>query len=385
MNAVIAIDSFKGSLSSLEAGKAVQRGIYKVFPHAQTQVFPVADGGEGTVDALVSGMKGRFEAVTAKDPLGREILCRYGIVGKTAILEMSATAGLTLLKIEERNPMYTTTYGVGQMILDAAQKGCRDFLIGIGGSATNDCGVGMLQALGFSFLDETGKKVPFGAAGVGKIRTICKDYVSQIIKECRFRIACDVDNPLCGERGCSAVYGPQKGADVSCVETMDSYLSAFSALCQKEYPNADPNLPGAGAAGGLGFAFAAFLDGKLLTGIELVLDLLHLEEQIQKADVVITGEGRLDRQTLMGKAPMGIAALAAKYKKPVIAFAGSVDESVQDWKKHGFVACVASWYGQCSLAEAMKEENAAQFLEDAAERVFQTIKDKKCQEKGNVL
>ncbi|MBE6944065.1 MAG: glycerate kinase [Ruminococcaceae bacterium] len=377
MRVVIAIDSFKGSLTSLEAGRAAEKGFLQVFPEGNAQIFPIADGGEGTVAALVPGMGGRFEKVVVKDPLGRDIEAVYGIVGGTAIMEMSAAAGLPLLKKEERNPMRTTTYGVGQMILDAAEKGCRDFLIGIGGSATNDCGVGMLQALGFSFQDENGEEVPCGAAGVGKIRQIQKDRGNPILKECRFRIACDVDNPLCGDRGCSAIYGPQKGADADCVREMDGYLSAFAALCKKMYPDIDPDMPGAGAAGGLGFGFAAFLGGELTPGIQLVLDMLRLEDHIREADVVVTGEGRLDYQTLMGKAPAGVAALAKKYAVPVIALGGGIHESFRDWEHYGFTACAAAWYGQCSLQEAMQKDNAKRLLEEAASNVFQSLKDGK--------
>lgn len=246
MKAVISLDSFKGSLGSVEAGEAVREGILRVFPDADVSVFPLADGGEGTVEALTVGMGGELRKVTVSDPLGRKISAEYGIVnsGNTAVIEMSAAAGLTLLKEDERDPMNTTTYGVREIIKDAINTGCRDFIIGIGGSATNDCGIGMLQALGFGFLGDDGREVPYGAKGAGLVTEIRTDAVIKELKDCRFRIACDVNNPLFGENGASLIYGPQKGADDSMTKQMDSWLSQFSDIVMKYFPDADPGHPG---------------------------------------------------------------------------------------------------------------------------------------------
>lgn len=374
MNIFIAIDSFKGSLSSLQAGNAAAEGISRVFPDAHIRVAPVADGGEGTAEALVGALNGQMQSVTVRDPLGRDIASQYGIVPPhTAVMEMSAAAGLTLLAPQERDPRRTTTYGVGQMIRHAIGKGCRDFLIGIGGSATNDGGAGMLQALGFDLLDGSGQPIPYGAAGLAALREIRCDNAMPELAECSFRIACDVNNPLCGENGCSAVYGPQKGADSAAVTEMDGWLARYARLVQSVFPAADPDTAGAGAAGGLGFAFLAFLNGTLVRGIDLVLQQLNAAQHIAAADLVITGEGRLDAQTVMGKAPAGIAALAKQYGKPVIAFAGSVTEQAKVCNDHGIDAYFPIVRGVCTLEEAMDSKNAAQNLSDTAQQVFRLL------------
>ena len=272
MKAVIAIDSLKGSLTSLQAGSAAAEGIRRVYPDAQIDIFPIADGGEGTVDALVTGLKGKKQTVSAMDPLGRPIVCEYGILPNgTAVIEMSCAAGITLITKEERNPLHTTTYGVGEVIRDAVEKGCRNFVIGIGGSATNDGGIGMLQALGFGILDAEGKPVSMGGKGLQEIAAITTEYALPELKQCRFQIACDVTNPLCGENGCSAVYGPQKGATPEMVAQMDTWLQNYADIVKTVLPHSDQNMPGVGAAGGIGFAFAAFLNGKLVSGIDLIL------------------------------------------------------------------------------------------------------------------
>ena len=257
MKVVVAIDSLKGSLSSLEAGNAISEGIHKVFPKAEVTVRPLADGGEGTVEALTLGMNGRLEKVIVTGPLGRHVEAIYGILekSKTAIMEMSAAAGITLVDEQKRNPLNTTTYGVGEMIKDAIDKGCRHFIMGIGGSATNDGGVGMLQALGYGILDKEGKQVSFGAKGLKEIDRITDDSVILELKECSFRVACDVTNTLCGEQGCSAIFGPQKGATPDMIEQMDKWLAHYARLTGEKYPKADRNQAGTGAAGGLGFAF----------------------------------------------------------------------------------------------------------------------------------
>ena len=273
MKVVIAIDSFKGSLSSLQAGTAAATGIYRVDPKVETVVRPLADGGEGTVQALTEGLGGRLVSVSVTGPAGKQVICPYGIIDRTqtAIIEMSGAAGITQVHGDEKNPLYTTTYGVGEVICDAIRNGCHRFIIGIGGSATNDGGIGMLQALGFGLLDAEGKQVPFGAVGLESLTAITADHVLPELSECTFRIACDVTNPLCGSNGCSAVFGPQKGADAVMIKRMDTSLASYAALCRKTFPNVDAEFPGTGAAGGLGFAFQTFLSASLEPGIQIVL------------------------------------------------------------------------------------------------------------------
>lgn len=375
MNITIAIDSFKGSLSSMEAGKAAEEGIKRVCTSAKICVRPLADGGEGTVDALVSGMGGEFHRVRVTGPVGKPVLCTYGIIGKdrTAVIEMAGAAGLTLLAEHEKNPLITTTYGVGEVILDAIRKGCRRFLIGIGGSATNDGGAGMLQALGYGLLDGQGKPIPFGAAGLGKLRTITDKNVQKELKECEFHIACDVTNPLCGETGASAVFGPQKGADPEMIRQMDQWLSEFAALAQKSFPKADPQKAGTGAAGGLGFGFLTFLNAGLESGIQMILRETDFREYVKDADLVITGEGRLDGQTVMGKAPIGAAKAAKEYGKPVIAFSGSADRDAAACNGEGIDAFFPILRRVESLEAAMETENARQNLADTCEQVMRLI------------
>lgn len=376
MKAVIAMDSFKGSLTSMEAGKAAAKGIYKVYPGAEILVKPLADGGEGTVNALVNGMDGTFETVRVTGPLGQPVDAVYGILSenRTAVMEMAQASGITLVKKEKRNPLHTTTYGVGEMIRDAIQKGCRRFLMGIGGSATNDGGIGMLQALGYNILNEKGNPVAPGAAGLKELSFISDTHVIPELKECEFHIACDVTNPLCGETGCSAVFGPQKGATPEMVRDMDLWMKQYASLARKLSPKADASIPGTGAAGGLGFAFLGFTNAVLESGIHIILKAAHMEEAIKDADFVITGEGRLDSQTAMGKAPAGVASLAKKYHKPVIAFSGSAAKDAVLCNKNGIDAFFPIIRGVCSLEEAMNPENARQNMTDTAEQVFLLIK-----------
>lgn len=372
MKAVIAIDSLKGSLSSIEAGQAIAEGIKKADAKADVVIRPLADGGEGTVEALVCGMNGTLQPVKVTGPLGDPVVCEYGIIDetKTAVIEMSGAAGITLVPDVKRNPLYTTTYGVGEVIRDAIEKGCRRFIVGIGGSATNDGGIGMLQALGYGFLNKDGEQVPFGAIGLRELETIADTYVLPELAECEFKIACDVTNPLCGENGCSAVYGPQKGADPSMIMEMDKWLRYYAALAREKFPKANLNEPGTGAAGGLGFAFLTFTNAVLESGIKIVLEETKLESFVKDADVVVTGEGRLDFQTAMGKAPVGVAGLAKKFDIPVLAFAGSVTKDATECNKNGIDAFFPILRGISTLEEAMKPENAKQNLTDTAEQAF---------------
>ena len=372
MRAVIAIDSLKGSLSSIEAGQAIAEGIRKADAKADVVIRPLADGGEGTVEALVCGMNGTLQHVKVTGPLGESVVCEYGIIAetKTAVIEMSGAAGITLVPDAKKNPLYTTTYGVGEVIRDAIEKGCRRFIVGIGGSATNDGGIGMLQALGYGFLNKDGQQVPFGAIGLKELETITDTYVLPELAECEFKIACDVTNPLCGENGCSAVYGLQKGANPSMIMEMDKWLRYYAALAREKFPKANPNESGTGAAGGLGFAFLTFTNAVLESGIKIVLEETKLESYVKGADVVVTGEGRLDFQTAMGKAPVGVAGLAKKFDIPVLAFAGSVTKDATECNKNGIDAFFPILRGISTLEEAMKPENAKQNLTDTAEQAF---------------
>lgn len=376
MKVVIAMDSFKGCLTSFEAGEAVKKGILNAIPDADVYVRPVADGGEGTVKSLVSGMGGRLEAVKVTGSIGEKVICTYGILreNKTAVIEMSGAAGITLVPENKRNPMYTTTYGVGEVIKDAISKGCRHFIVGIGGSATNDGGIGMLQALGYGILDKNGKQVPLGAKGLKEIETITDKNVIPELKECTFRIACDVTNTLCGTLGCSAVFGPQKGADELMIRQMDEWLLRYATMTSKKYKNANAMEAGTGAAGGIGFAFLAYTNAVLESGIKIVLEETKLEEYIKTADIVVTGEGRLDGQTVFGKAPIGVAHIAKKYNKTVIAFSGSVTEDAVECNEYGIDAFFPILRKIQTLREAMEPSIAKENMVFSVEQVFRLIK-----------
>ena len=375
MKVVIAIDSFKGSLSSLEAGEAVREGVLKADESAEVVIRPLADGGEGTVDALAIGLGGEMIEADVTGPLGERVRAKYCIVkGSTAVIEMAQAAGLPLVPAELRNPMNTTTYGVGELILDAIRRGCRSFIVGIGGSATNDGGTGMLSALGFEFLDKNGEKIAFGARGLEALASVSAENVIPELGECSFRVACDVNNPLCGERGCSAVYGPQKGATPESVKIMDEWLGKYAEVAKSAFPNADPNYPGAGAAGGLGFAFKTFMNASLESGSGIILDETELERHIADADVVVTGEGRIDFQTAMGKAPIGVAKLAKKHGKRTIAFAGCVTSDAEECNNHGIDAFFPIIRGITTLDEALDRDNAYSNLRAAAYQVFNLLK-----------
>ncbi len=376
MKVTVSIDSFKGSLSTFQAAESIKNGIKRVYKDAEVNICPLADGGEGTVEVIISATHGETVSATVHNPIGKLIQTDYGIIPKTkkAVIEMSAAAGITLIDEKERNPLYTTTYGVGELIADAILKGCRDFIIGIGGSATNDGGVGMLQALGFEFLDKFGNQVPYGAKGLSEIVQIRTENAIAELKECNFCIACDVKNILCGENGCSAVYGPQKGATPQMINDMDGWLKKYAELTKKVIASADATAPGTGAAGGLGFAFLAYLNATLKSGVDLVINEVGLEEYIKNSDIVITGEGRLDNQSYMGKSPVGVAKLAKKYDKPVIAFSGCVTDGAAVCNEHGIDSFFPILRTPCSVQEAMECNNASKNLCDTVEQVFRLIK-----------
>lgn len=375
MKVVIAMDSLKGSLSSVDAGKSIKEGILSVC-NAQIIVKPLADGGEGTVDALLAGMGGREVQLSATGPLGDKITCTYGILdqNQTAVIEMAAAAGINLIPKEDLNPLYTTTYGVGELVRDAIFRGCRDFIIGIGGSATNDGGIGMLQALGYVFYDSEGKPVGAGGREAARIKDISSEGALQELKECRFMIACDVTNPLYGPLGASHVFGPQKGASPEIVESLDSGLEHFSQVVNRILGKDTARVPGTGAAGGLGYAFLTFLNATLESGIEIILREIGLEEDIKDADFIITGEGQLDFQTSMGKAPVGVAKLAKKYGKKVLAFAGSTTKNASKCNEEGIDAYFSILQLPMTVKEAMAYDTAKSNLFCTAAQVFRLIK-----------
>ena len=379
MKVVVAIDSFKGSLSSMEAGQAIAEGVKRVYQHAEVVVRPLADGGEGTVEALVEGMGGIFVTKEVTGPLGEKVDAVYGVIeseedsSKTAIIEMSAAAGITLVPEKSRNPMNTTTYGVGELILDAIERGCRHFIVGIGGSATNDGGVGMLQALGYDFLTREGKAISYGGDGLRELASIEDVNVHPKLKECTFKVACDVTNPLCGENGSSAIFGPQKGATPEMVQELDQLLLHYAELSKEMNANADRFYPGTGAAGGMGFAFLTYTNATLESGIQIVLTETKLEELIKTADFVVTGEGRLDGQTALGKAPIGVADLAKKHQKKVLAFAGAVTPDAKECNQHGIDAFFPILRGIVTLKEAMDKENAHRNMVHTVEQVFRVV------------
>jgi glycerate kinase len=369
MKVVVALDSFKGSLSSKQAGRAVKCGILKAKPDAQVEVFPVADGGEGTVEALCE------RKITAKalNPLGEEIVCQYGVIGKTAVIEMSAAAGITLIPDNLRNPLNTTTFGVGQLILDAIDRGYRDFLIGIGGSATNDGGLGMLTALGFEFFNKDTSPISIFGRGLLELDSINNKNADSRLSQCCFSVACDVKNPLCGVSGCSAVFGPQKGATEEMIKSLDDALNKFAKLTRALYPNADETKPGCGAAGGLGFAFMTYLSGCLQSGVDSVIEKTELERYIKEADIVVVGEGKIDLQTALGKAPAGIARIAKKYGKRVIAFGGSIGDGAESCRSAGIDAYFAAINSAITLDKAMQFDTASKNLQTISEQVFRLL------------
>lgn len=376
MKFVVAMDSFKGSLTSNEAGKAIAEGIRRIFPDSDIVIKSMSDGGEGLIETLVSQMDGEIRTVKAFDPLGKVIECNYGLIAtrKLAVIEMAKVAGLTLVEPKNRNPLNTTTYGLGQIILDAIDQGYYRFIIGIGGSATNDGGIGMLQALGYKMTDINNKPVEFGAKGLSQLKIIDDTNVPEIIKRCEFMIACDVNNPLCGKNGASEVFALQKGASKQLIKQMDKWMLNYALLSKQKYINADENYPGVGAAGGLGFAFHAYLNAKLQSGIDLVISETGLKDDFKDADLIITGEGRLDFQSAMGKVPIGIAKLAKKYQLPVIAICGSVSSEAKVCNEQGIDAFFSILNEVISLQQAMDKQIAYKNMSNTVEQIFRLYK-----------
>ncbi len=375
MKVVVAIDSFKGSLSSIEAGQAVKAGVLAAHPDANVIIKPLADGGEGTTDAFIEGLGGQRIDLIVTGPMGFPVSCYYGYLekDKTAIIEMASASGITLVPAHQKNPLTASTRGVGEMILHALEKGCRHFIIGIGGSATNDAGIGMLKALGYSFLDEQGLDVGEGAQALGKVASIDAKNRHPLLDDCQFRIACDVTNPLCGENGATYIYGPQKGVTEAQKESLDQDMAHFADVTETTLNCAFKNYPGAGAAGGLGFAFLSYLHASLSPGVELILDAINLSDALNGADIVVTGEGQLDRQTAMGKAPVGVAKLAKAHGAKVLAFSGSVTKEAVACNQAGIDAFFPILRRIVTLEEAMDPSTARSNMTASVEQVFRLL------------
>lgn len=370
MKIVIASDSFKGSLTSVEVAQAATRGIKAVYPNCEVVAVNVADGGEGTVEAIVDALGGEIICTSVSDPLGRPIQARYGIAGEKAIIEMAATSGLPLLQPAERNPWMTSTYGTGEMIMDAIQRGCRQFLVGIGGSATNDAGTGMLQAMGFRFYDANDKEITHCCGGTMQdIVRIDDSDVPDSVRQSTFTIACDVDTPFCGPEGAAPIFAPQKGADTAMVQQLDAGMTSFANVIEDKYHINIVPIAGAGAAGGMGGAFRAFLHATLKRGIDMVLDAIDFNAIIQNANLVITGEGKIDFQTTKGKTAAGVLTRAKQQGIPVVAIGGSVEmcDSVQQM---GFAGVYPILGEKVPLEVAMQPDFAATNVENTIRRIL---------------
>lgn len=376
MKIVVAPDSFKGSVTALQAANAMETGLRRIFPAATIEKIPMADGGEGTVQSLVDATGGHFQTRRVLAPLGDEVSAQFGILadGETAVIEMAAASGLTLVPPDKRNPLKTTTYGTGQLIRAALEAGCRRLIIGIGGSATNDGGAGMAEALGVKLLDANGNPIPRGGGGLGTLATIDITGLHPAIAETDTTdtvVACDVNNPLTGPEGASHVYGPQKGATPAIIETLDAHLAHFDAVLTQTLGKSFNAIPGAGAAGGLGAGLMAFLNAELRLGVDIMIDAVKLNERIKGASLVFTGEGQLDFQTVFGKTPVGVAKVAKTYNIPVIAIAGGIAEGAEAVYDAGIDAMLGIVHEPMSLELAVAD--ASRLIADTAERAARLI------------
>jgi len=343
MKIVVAPDSFKGSLTAVEVADAIGQGVREIFPEAEIVKIPMADGGDGTVQCLINATGGEILREKVTGPLGDEVLASYGILGdkKTAVIEMAEASGLTLIPENKRNPLITTTYGTGQLIKASLDQGCRKMIIGIGGSATNDGGAGMIQALGVKLLDREGKEIGFGGGELKKVFRIDTKYLDNRLSETKVLIASDVSNPLCGPKGAARIYGPQKGATPEVIKELDESLAYFAEIIKRDLNKDVKDIPGAGAAGGLGASLIAFLNAELRPGIEIMIEIVKLEQAIKDADLVITGEGKIDSQTIYGKAPIGVAKIAKKYNIPVIAVAAIIGDDADIVHQYGISSLIS--------------------------------------------
>ncbi len=373
MKFILAPDSFKESMSSKEACDAMERGIKKIIPEAECIKVPMADGGEGTVEALIGATNGTFHKVNVIAPLGNKVEAVFGILGnkKTAVIEMASASGIQLVKREERNPLITTTFGTGQLIKAALDLGVKHIVVGIGGSATNDGGAGMIQALGGKLLDRKGEEISFGGGALGNLDRIDISELDLRLKDTIIEVACDVTNPLVGETGASVVFGPQKGATEEMVKELDNNLLHFSRIIKETLGKDVAYIEGAGAAGGLGAALLSFLNAELKRGIDLIINHTELKEKIKGADFVFTGEGAIDDQTIYGKTPMGVAKVAKEQGVKTIAFAGKVGEGVDNLYEIGITSIFSIMQGVSNLDNALKD--GKENLELAVENVVRLM------------
>lgn len=357
MKIVIAPDSFKESLSAMQVATAIEQGFREIYPDAQYVKLPMADGGEGTVESMVEATQGHYQYREVTGPLETPVQARWGMLGdgKTAVIEMAAASGLHHVPPERRNPMLTTSYGTGELILAALDQGVTHIILGIGGSATNDGGAGMLQALGIDLLDENGDALPAGGGALSKLAKIETTHSDSRLKNVAITVACDVNNPLCGPKGASAIFGPQKGATEEMVVALDQALAAYGKRLEEFTGRDVMNIAGAGAAGGMGAALLGLLNADLKPGVEIVIEALHLDRQVADASLVITGEGRLDSQSISGKTPIGVARCAKRYHKPVIALAGSLTQDHQIVHEHGLDAVFSVLTRIVTLPEALED------------------------------
>ena len=370
MNILIAPDSFKDCLNAAEVAKSIRKGILQADATAQTTLLPLSDGGEGFVDTLLFGQAGELKTVAVHDALGRPLMANYGYSRdqKTAIIEMAAASGIEHLTAAERNPLIASTFGTGELIKDALDNQCKTILIGIGGSATNDGGTGMARALGFRLLDNRDQPVPEGGGYLHLLRRIDATLADKRLQSSTIIVACDVTNPLTGPKGASVVYGPQKGANTAMIEQLDSNLTHLASVMSTDLKKDLLDLPGGGAAGGLGAGLVAFANATLTNGFELVSRQLHLEDQVRKADLIFTGEGKIDQQTSQGKTPWGVAQLAQKYQKPLVALGGTLGEGYRNLYHEGFTAIFAIGDGPGNLEHSLV--NARDLLATTSEKIY---------------
>ncbi len=373
MNILIAPDSFKDCLSAREVALNIEAGIRRAMPAANIKMLPLADGGEGTVEALVEATGGEIINVVVHDPLMRSINSFFGVLGdiKTAIIEMAAASGIELLKENDRNPWLTSTYGTGELINHALDMNCEKLVIGVGGSSTNDAGTGMAQALGVRFLDNTGGEVAAGGGNLGQIAVIDMSGLDKRLSRCKILVACDVDNPFYGPRGAALTYALQKGADKEMAKKLDDNMRHFADKISEILGISIQNIKGAGAAGGLAGGLMAFLKAELKPGFEVIKDIINLENEIRKADIVVTGEGKIDSQTQFGKVPFGVARIAARHKKPVIAIAGSLGDKADELYEKIFDLIIPLARNPSDIEDAIK--NADKLIRDTAEMIFRQI------------
>ena len=373
MKILVAPQEFKGSISALSAAEAAKTGILRVFPQAEVVLCPVADGGDGTLETLVEVSGGEVRTCSVQNPSGETIQAQWGAMGDgvTAVIEMARTSGLVLLSLAERDPLNASTYGLGQAISEALDEGFRRFIVGIGGSATNDAGAGMAQALGANLLDGYGNVINFGGAALANLQTVDISNMDSRIKKSKFLVACDVSNPLTGAEGASAVYGPQKGATPKMVRSLDDALSNFATVVKKDLKKDVSEISGAGAAGGLGAGMMAFMGAELKAGVDIVLDTVNLRDKLSSVDLVITGEGGMDFQTVYNKAPIGVARIASEHNIPTIAIAGLLGSNFKIVHEHGIRAATSIVNGPITLEEA--SERAFELISDSVEESLRFI------------